>query len=62
MQDSINQTLIGKHALVTGGGSGIGLAIAQALLQQGVKVTITGRTETKLHGFKSAIVSMPRQW
>ena len=44
MQDSINQNLIGKHALVTGGGSGIGLAIAQALLQQGVNVTITGRT------------------
>lgn len=57
MQDSINQTLIGKHALVTGGGSGIGLAIAQALLQQGVKVTITGRTETKLHDALSRLNS-----
>mgnify|MGYP002700553265 CR=1 FL=1 len=36
-------TLDGKHALVTGGGTGIGLAIAQALAAQGAQVTITGR-------------------
>nr|WP_175581660.1 SDR family oxidoreductase [Pseudooceanicola sp. HF7] len=35
--------LDGKHALVTGGGTGIGLAIAQALVENGAKVTITGR-------------------
>jgi 3-hydroxybutyrate dehydrogenase len=40
--------LVGKHALVTGGATGIGFAIAQALLVQGVKVTITGRTEANL--------------
>lgn len=57
MYESLNQTLIGKHALVTGGGSGIGLAIAQALLQQGVKVTITGRTETKLQDALSRLNS-----
>lgn len=36
-------SLQGKHALVTGGGTGIGLAIARALAAQGAQVTITGR-------------------
>jgi NADP-dependent 3-hydroxy acid dehydrogenase YdfG len=40
--------LSGKTALVTGGGSGIGLATAKALLDEGVKVAITGRNEAKL--------------
>lgn len=35
--------LDGKHALVTGGGTGIGLAIARDLSQRGASVTITGR-------------------
>ena len=35
--------LNGKHALVTGGGTGIGLAIARALADHGAQVTITGR-------------------
>ncbi|MGR3320636.1 MAG: SDR family NAD(P)-dependent oxidoreductase [Pseudooceanicola sp.] len=35
--------LEGKHALVTGGGTGIGLAIARALVSEGAQVTITGR-------------------
>jgi 3-hydroxybutyrate dehydrogenase len=36
-------TLHGKHALVIGGGTGIGLAIAQRLASEGAEVTITGR-------------------
>lgn len=40
--------LNGKHALVTGGGTGIGLAIAQALAEQGAQVTITGRRQQVL--------------
>lgn len=35
--------LEGKHALVTGGGTGIGLAIARALADAGAEVTIAGR-------------------
>ncbi|MCW9042281.1 MAG: SDR family oxidoreductase [Pseudopelagicola sp.] len=35
--------LKGKHALITGGGTGIGLAIAKALAAEGAHVTITGR-------------------
>jgi NAD(P)-dependent dehydrogenase (short-subunit alcohol dehydrogenase family) len=35
--------LSGRHALVTGGTRGIGLAIAQRLLEEGARVAITGR-------------------
>ena len=38
----------GQTALVTGGGSGIGLATAARLVADGAQVTICGRTEEKL--------------
>jgi len=38
----------GKHALVTGGGTGIGLDIARALAAAGAEVTITGRDLARL--------------
>ncbi|WP_027258379.1 SDR family NAD(P)-dependent oxidoreductase [Leisingera aquimarina] len=41
-------TLTGKHALVTGGGTGIGLAIAHGLAVEGAQVTITGRRQEVL--------------
>lgn len=40
--------LSGKHALVTGGGTGIGLAIARGLANAGASVTITGRRQSVL--------------
>ena len=40
--------LAGRSALVTGGGSGIGLACARILARDGCHVTITGRTESRL--------------
>ena len=41
-------SLRGKVAIVTGGSRGIGLAIAQGLVTEGVQVAITGRSESHL--------------
>lgn len=38
----------GQNALVTGGGSGIGLRIARELVQLGARVVLAGRNEQKL--------------
>ncbi len=40
--------LSGKSALVTGGGTGVGAAIAEAMAAAGVKTTICGRREAPL--------------
>ncbi|MDE1993811.1 MAG: SDR family oxidoreductase [Rhizobiaceae bacterium] len=40
--------LVGKNALVTGGSSGIGLAAARLLADNGARVAITGRSPAKL--------------
>jgi len=41
-------SLAGKSALVTGGGSGIGLGCARALVRDGCHVTLMGRSEARL--------------
>jgi len=46
--------LAGRHALVTGGGRGIGLAVARMLKEAGATVTVLGRTSASL---KAAVAS-----
>lgn len=49
------QRLSGKRVLVYGGGTGIGLAIAQSMLAEGAKVFLSGRRESAL---KEAVASL----
>ncbi|MVW73394.1 MULTISPECIES: SDR family NAD(P)-dependent oxidoreductase [unclassified Bordetella] len=41
--NAVNKPLAGRHALVTGGARGIGLACARALQQRGASLTLLGR-------------------
>ena len=45
----------GKVALVTGGNSGIGLAVARALVAEGAKVVISGRNEATVDAAVEAL-------
>ncbi|MCG2585534.1 SDR family NAD(P)-dependent oxidoreductase [Massilia sp. TS11] len=47
-------SLAGKHAFVTGGATGIGLACAQALHAAGAQVTLAGRNATALQAAAGA--------
>lgn len=51
------QSLAGKRALITGGGRGLGKAVALALANEGVAVAITGRNEENLKQVVSEIES-----
>jgi NAD(P)-dependent dehydrogenase (short-subunit alcohol dehydrogenase family) len=60
--------LQGRHALVTGGGSGIGSAIAAALHADGARVTIAGRrrdaleaTAAHYHGMSVAVADVTKE-
>jgi NAD(P)-dependent dehydrogenase (short-subunit alcohol dehydrogenase family) len=44
----MTEGLQGKHALVTGGARGIGMAISRALLENGARVTMVGRDRRQL--------------
>ena len=49
-------------ALVTGGGSGIGEAIAHALAARGCRVVVCGRTESKLKTVADTAPAAPRRF
>ncbi len=51
--------LSGKMAVVTGGGSGINLAIAKRFAEFGAKVALIGRTQEKLDTAAAEIREMP---
>ncbi|HEX3397123.1 MAG TPA: SDR family NAD(P)-dependent oxidoreductase [Steroidobacteraceae bacterium] len=52
-----NKPLQGRHALVTGGGRGIGAGIVRALIAQGAKVSMLGRTAATLEGLAAELRS-----
>ncbi len=59
MYDS--RILAGRSILVTGGGSGLGLAMAKTFVSYGAKVTIAGRSRERLESALPGIASAARQ-
>jgi NAD(P)-dependent dehydrogenase (short-subunit alcohol dehydrogenase family) len=54
-KEEITISLNEKSVLIVGGSSGIGLGVAEALLQEGATVTIVGRTQEKLRAARESL-------
>ncbi|HEY4151605.1 MAG TPA: SDR family oxidoreductase [Chitinophagaceae bacterium] len=50
--------IAGTRVLITGATSGLGLAMAQALVKEGAKVLITGRDQTKIDQAVSSVTAL----
>jgi len=50
----MSKKLNGKHALLTGAGGGIGLAVAQAYLREGARCTVADLAAQPSDAFKAA--------
>jgi NAD(P)-dependent dehydrogenase (short-subunit alcohol dehydrogenase family) len=53
----VSDALTGKHILITGGGTGIGLACATRFSADGAVVTLMGRREAKLAESRDALMA-----
>ena len=56
-----DQTLKGRHVLVTGAGTGIGAAIAVACAKAGARVSLTGRRREPLATVQASLSHAPTQ-
>ena len=52
-------SLQGQVALITGGGTGIGLAIAQSMHAAGARVVLVGRREAELQAATNTALGRP---
>ena len=55
---TLAQSLSGRHALVTGGARGIGLASARVLLERGARVTLLGRDGAALDAAADSLAKL----
>jgi uncharacterized oxidoreductase len=54
----VSMKITGNTILITGGATGIGLALAEAFLREGNQVIVCGRREKKLQEAKSKLPSL----